>query len=664
MRRTARIVRAVASATALLAWAGAAGADGPIVGWGEEHGGTTMPVSVNGIAGAASAVAVGRYHLCALRAGTGAVVCWGGDSDGQATPPLSVNGILGTASAIAAGDMHSCAIQASSGAVVCWGRDFFGEATPPLSVNGVAGTASAVATGFGHTCAIQVGSDAVVCWGNDDYGRTAPPASVNGTSGTASAIATGELHSCAIQAGTGEVVCWGNILYGQTTPPASVNGTSGTASAVAAGARHSCAIQTGTGAVVCWGDDSFGQATPPASVNGTMGKARAIAMGRDHSCAIQAGTDAVVCWGSDAESQATPPASVNGISGTAAAIAAGGDQTLAIRIAPLERGELLVSDFYGGRVVRVNRYGTAYTFSPQPGHTDHLVNPAGIVVEPDGDAYVADVATDRLIRIDRRSGAQSVVREPDLDPFGEPPPTSIGNRPWGIDLFEDILGLRHLFVSAEDSLHAADEGLFVDGFQGSLRDATLPTSPFGLAVRSDGPVLDSVWIAAGADGLWSWDASEDTASQVLASAAGEWYLDVDFQQGVLGLPVFTRVEEEGLGGCVAGTGGVFSAFMGVHALSQGGLLRCPMSLAFVPERGAIYVADAAGLVAGGEGRVVMLRQGDPDWEQTLLVDSTELDIQAPLGIAYVPEPDATALGVAVLTALGVAMRRGLVSSPG
>ena len=70
---------------------------GPVVGWGADR-----PLGTD----AASAIAAGWYHSCAIRAGSGAVVCWGDDYLGQATPPASVNGTAGTASAIEIGRAH------------------------------------------------------------------------------------------------------------------------------------------------------------------------------------------------------------------------------------------------------------------------------------------------------------------------------------------------------------------------------------------------------------------------------------------------------------------------------------------------------------------------------------------------------------------------------
>jgi Regulator of chromosome condensation (RCC1) repeat/PEP-CTERM motif len=135
-------VLTVAIATAWLD-SSAAGAAGPVIGWGA--GAPTFT---------ASAVAAGDRHSCAIQAGSGAVACWGTDYYGETNPPPSVDGTTGTATAIAAGVDHSCAIQAGSGKVVCWGFNYDGEATPPPSVDGTTGTAFDISAGYGHTLAI------------------------------------------------------------------------------------------------------------------------------------------------------------------------------------------------------------------------------------------------------------------------------------------------------------------------------------------------------------------------------------------------------------------------------------------------------------------------------------------------------------------------------
>jgi hypothetical protein len=324
---------------------------GSVVGWGSDYlyrygyppeytGQATPPDAVNGVSGTATDVAAGGEHSCAIRAGTGNVVCWGSDYSqapggtnfysGQATPPDAVNGVSGTATHIAAGSNHSCAIQAGTGNVVCWGRNLAGVSTPPDTVNGVSGTATHIAAGSSHNCAIQAGTGNVVCWGYDHHGQATPPDFV----GTAAGIAAGSYHSCAIKTGSGYVVCWGDDRFGQVSSRPEPHAGLVTASDIAAGIYHSCAIQAGTGNAVCWGYNRSGQSAPPDAVNGVSGTASDIAAGGWHSCAIQSATGEVVCWGNNSVGQSAPPDAVNGVSGTATDIAVGSGHTLAIVRAP------------------------------------------------------------------------------------------------------------------------------------------------------------------------------------------------------------------------------------------------------------------------------------------------------------------------------------------
>jgi hypothetical protein len=84
----------------------------------------------------AASVAVGMSFLASTASGSGPVVGWGSDASGESIPPDAVRGAAGAATAIAAGQGHACAIQSGSDAVVCWGSDYFGQSMPPDSVSG------------------------------------------------------------------------------------------------------------------------------------------------------------------------------------------------------------------------------------------------------------------------------------------------------------------------------------------------------------------------------------------------------------------------------------------------------------------------------------------------------------------------------------------------
>src|SRR3989441_3000983 len=145
---------------------------------------STVPVAVVGL-GNAVAVAARGYHSCALL-GDGTVWCWGRNVDGQlgngtrasvdcspgscgSSTPVQVGGITGAA-AVIAGGYHTCALL-SDGTVQCWGRNAEGQlgdgtttsSSTPVRVGGVTG-AVAVSAGILHTCAL-LANGTVKCWG-------------------------------------------------------------------------------------------------------------------------------------------------------------------------------------------------------------------------------------------------------------------------------------------------------------------------------------------------------------------------------------------------------------------------------------------------------------------------------------------------------------------
>jgi alpha-tubulin suppressor-like RCC1 family protein len=122
-------------------------ATGGVMCWGDgrfgEHGDGTLtfqstaPVAVSGITDAV-AIAISRYHACALRSG-GSVACWGGSDPGQddaglpqSAVPVAVKGLT-DAVAIAAGGDRTCVLR-RSGTVACWG---IGDALNPVEVPGL-----------------------------------------------------------------------------------------------------------------------------------------------------------------------------------------------------------------------------------------------------------------------------------------------------------------------------------------------------------------------------------------------------------------------------------------------------------------------------------------------------------------------------------------------
>ena len=99
---------------------------------------SATPVAVSGLNGSAKAVGAGGSHSCALLE-DGSVQCWGTNRDGDlgssqvstgdganSATPVSVEGLGGKATAIAVGTTSTCALLEDS-SVRCWGDNFDGQ---------------------------------------------------------------------------------------------------------------------------------------------------------------------------------------------------------------------------------------------------------------------------------------------------------------------------------------------------------------------------------------------------------------------------------------------------------------------------------------------------------------------------------------------------------
>src|SRR2546427_92202 len=141
------------------------------------------PVAVSGLTGAV-AVASGYGHACALL-GDGTMRCWGENVEGQlgngttANPstgppgssvPVAVSGITGAAS-ITTGAYHTCVLL-GLGTVRCWRRNFEGQlgngtatsASTPGRVVDVTGAIAVTGGWWRHSCAL-LSDSSVKCWG-------------------------------------------------------------------------------------------------------------------------------------------------------------------------------------------------------------------------------------------------------------------------------------------------------------------------------------------------------------------------------------------------------------------------------------------------------------------------------------------------------------------
>ena len=261
--------------------------------YGQLGGGTTRSpvdaVEIKGLPAPAVAVAAGEQHDCAVLS-AGAVVCWGDNRRGQlgdgtttsGAAPVAVEGLAGAATAIAAGQHHTCALTSAGGAR-CWGSNEFGQLgdgtttnrLQPVAVEGLAGGVVAIAAGTYHTCALT-GDGAAWCWGRNGSGRLGDgttldrraPVPVAGLGEGVVAIAAGDTHACALM-GTGGVKCWGSNRSGKLgdgtersrRTAVAVVGLTSPAVAIAAGWDHTCALMS-TGGVKCWGRGTRIAGTP------------------------------------------------------------------------------------------------------------------------------------------------------------------------------------------------------------------------------------------------------------------------------------------------------------------------------------------------------------------------------------------------------------------
>ena len=126
-----------------------------------------------------TAVSAAWKHTCGLRE-SGAIECWGdwGDLDaGQTDAPE------GSYTAISAGTVHTCAIRAGSGAIDCWGANGYRSWDPETEVEAYVETGqidapdgrfTAVSAGSYHTCGLRE-SGAIECWVWNDNGQATPP---------------------------------------------------------------------------------------------------------------------------------------------------------------------------------------------------------------------------------------------------------------------------------------------------------------------------------------------------------------------------------------------------------------------------------------------------------------------------------------------------------
>lgn len=246
----------------------------------------SSPVDVLGLTSGVVAIAAGEFDSCAVLT-NGAVKCWGRNDAGQLGDgstanqftAVSATGLGSDVAALALGRYHSCALT-SVGGVKCLGNNMYGQlgdntTTSRFTAGDVFGLTSgvtALSAGQEHSCAVT-NTGAVKCWGDNSYAQLGDnsfqkrliPTDVVGLISGYALVAAGWAHTCAAST-TGAVKCWGYNNYGQLgdntitlrQTPVDVVGLGSGINAITIGYAFTCGADTG-GVIKCWGDNFWGQ---------------------------------------------------------------------------------------------------------------------------------------------------------------------------------------------------------------------------------------------------------------------------------------------------------------------------------------------------------------------------------------------------------------------
>ena len=285
------------------------------------------------------AIAAGGNFTCALES-DGAVKCWGANWAGQLgdgtftnrNSPVRIRTLGSAATSIAMGRAHGCALLVS-GTMRCWGMNEYyqlgtGSNTPtqitvPVTASVVSGTVVQMAPSTNHTC-VLLSTGGVKCWGSNNNGvlgigssNTAPvptPQTPTGLGSGVSRISVGTEMTCVILS-DGALKCWGSTANyqlgtGQTDgkSPSQVLGFATGTVDVRGGLNHACAVAVDR--ALCWGNNDNGNlgtyslANPsinPLPVGRLMAGVTRVTSGDNHNCALVDG--GVMCWGENSSGQ-------------------------------------------------------------------------------------------------------------------------------------------------------------------------------------------------------------------------------------------------------------------------------------------------------------------------------------------------------------------------
>ncbi|MGE4234431.1 MAG: hypothetical protein AB7F43_13985 [Bacteriovoracia bacterium] len=193
----------------------------------------------------AKAISAGQTHTCAIRSTDNSIWCWGNGVNGQLGTggtstynyPVQVYANnIGAASAVAVGDQHTCAIRSSDSTVWCWGYNGNGQLgtgnytssnSPVQVLTANVDSATSISSGYQATCVVRSSDYTAWCWGYNGYGSLGTGNYVGGhtpfqTASPLTAIANISLqqfssnpHACYVLVGDNTVYCSGYNNSGQ-----------------------------------------------------------------------------------------------------------------------------------------------------------------------------------------------------------------------------------------------------------------------------------------------------------------------------------------------------------------------------------------------------------------------------------------------------------------
>lgn len=307
--------------------------------------------------------------------------------------------------------------------------------------------------------------------------------------------------------------------------------------------------------------------------------------------------------------------------------------------AGFNQGDLLVTDYGGARVLRVNATsGAVSVFSPSPGGTNLLNFPAGIAIAADGTVYVASNGNNKVIQIDPLTGVQTAL------------PFAVGQHPWGLDM--DAAGNLFVLAQTEGKVWKITAPAGPSGFSSTTVTDSLLIDAWGLAVQADGTLR----IGGDTSGLLSVDPSDVTPSVSIAGPPLEAVMKI---VGVSRMESTTQFGVSGGTGCSGRLAGVWYHWppswkrVAANFLDGAGPFHCVFSLALTPDNQTFYVGDA-GSFLGGSAQILKVQWSSGN-VTTLASISDDTGPALPAGIAVapitVPEPGASACLLAAFAAL-------------